>query len=318
MNDRANTRNTGSALGEPITPTLYQESIDSSHVTAIRLRYDDRNFGYMPVPEREDAYFLGVKLRAMRSVRMWYGEHLASADAMPVNALCFTHFDSQPHAELYDPFDCMIFKIPTIALGNLADDVGARRITELRCPEPGVLDPIVGHLASCLVPALDNPLSASPLFIDTVTRALNTHVLSLYGGLITPVIKARRAGLAPWQQGRAKDLIQANLNGNVTVGDLASECGLSTGHFAHAFKTSVGRSPYQYLIEQRLMKARQLMLETQMPLSDIALMSGFGSQAHFNRRFLKSFGVSPGVWRRMQDASVPVSFGHAAQEIDRE
>lgn len=318
MNDRLNAKSAAHGAVTPSAPELYQGSIGSPHVTAIRYRCDNKNFGHMPVPAREDSYFLGVKLRAMSSVRMWYGERLASADPMPENALCFTHFDSQPHAELYDPFDCVIFKIPAGALGSLAEDLGARRIGEIRCPEPGVLDPIVGHLASCLVPALDNPESASPLFVDTVARALNTYVLSVYGGLAAPAMKPRHAALASWQQGRAKELILSNLNGNVTVGDLAYECGLSVGHFAHAFKQSVGQSPYQYLIEQRIARAKQLMLETRLPLADIASMSGFGNQAHFNRRFLKAEGVTPGLWRRMQDPGAPVFSGGTAtgQDLD--
>ncbi len=308
MNDSLNARIAAHDDVTPSSPTLYQGTIDSPHVMAIRYRYDGKNFGYMPVPEREDSYFLGVKLRAMSSVRMWYGEHLASAAPMPVNALCFTHFDNQPHAELYDPFDCMVFRIPAEALGRIVEDAGARRIEELKCPDPGVLDPIVGHLASCLLPALDDPSSASTLFIDTLTRALSIHVLGLYGGLVTPAMKPRQGGLAAWQQSRTKDLILANLAGNLTVGDLAAECGLSVGHFAHAFKQSIGKSPYQYLIEQRLERAKQLMLETRLSLSDISSMSGFANQAHFNGRFVKAFGVSPGAWRRTQDSNTPAFF----------
>ncbi|NPT40517.1 helix-turn-helix domain-containing protein [Paraburkholderia sp. 1N] len=311
MNDNLNAKIAAHDAVAPSSPVLYQGTIDSLHATAVRYRYEDKNFGYMPVPEREDSYFLGVKLRSMSSVRMWYGERLASAAPMPVNAICFTHFDNQPHAELYDPFDCMVFRIPAAALGRIVEDAGARRIEELRCPDPGVLDPILGHLASCLLPALDDPSSASTLFVDTLTRALNIHVLSLYGDLAVPVAKPRQAGLAAWQQGRAKDLIRANLAGNLTVGDLAAECGLSVGHFAYAFKQSVGLSPYQYLIEQRLARAKQLMLETRLSLSDIASMSGFANQAHFNGRFVKAFGVPPGAWRRMLDSSTSAPFlGH--------
>lgn len=280
-------------------PALLHASIQSEHVTALRLRSDSANFGLMPVPEREDAYFVGVKLRAMTSVRMWYGEKLASAAPMPVHALCFTHFDSQPHAELYDPFDCMIFKVPSLALSRMQDDAGVRRIGELRCPAPGTLDPLIGHLAACLLPAMEQPASACPLFVDAITRALNVHVLRTYGNALLATAKPPRGGLAAWQRMRVEEVIHHSLDGNLTLAELAGHCGLSVSHFGHAFKESVGQSPYQFLIEQRLIRARELMLGTSLPLAEIAQASGFGTQAHFNRRFVRAYGISPGLWRRL-------------------
>ncbi|MGP8435014.1 helix-turn-helix domain-containing protein [Paraburkholderia fungorum] len=253
----------------------------------------------MPVPQRENAYFVGVKLRSMTDVRMWYGERLATHFPMPVNSLCFTHCDSQPHAELYDPFDCMIFKVFPAGLDAIVDDAGAKHITELRCPEPGAIDPVIGHLAACLIPALDDPDNSCNLFVDTISRALTTHILSRYGGVKFQSPAPRRAALARWQEARVRDMVDQSLDGAISISDLANHCGLSVSHFSHAFKESTGISPYQYLIEQRLQRAKDLMLNTRLSLAEIAVSSGFGTQPYFSRRFLKSTGMSPGVWRRL-------------------
>jgi AraC family transcriptional regulator len=90
----------------------------------------------------------------------------------------------------------------------------------------------------------------------------------------------------------------SHLDRAISVAMLAKQCGLSTSYFAHAFKRTFDKSPYQYLIEQRLSRAKALMLTTELPLAQVALMSGFGSQSHFNRRFRKAFGEPPGTWRR--------------------
>ncbi|WP_322003801.1 helix-turn-helix domain-containing protein [Paraburkholderia tropica] len=278
--------------------TLEEAVLGNADATAIRLSYQESDFGFMPVPERDDAYFVGVKLRPMKSVRMWYGERLASAEPMPANSLIFTHFDDQPHAELEDPFDCMIFKVPRISLQRSLDELSIPSIDSVRCPDPGTLDPTIGHLAQCLVPALAAPDAVSPLFVDSVMRALHVHVLDKYGGikLTTPTTSGRK--LSEWQKAKVIELLNVHLDGDVNVAALASECGLSTSHFAHAFRQTFGDSPYQYLIGQRLQRAKDLMIGSKLPLAEIALRCGFANQSHFNQRFVKAFGVPPGVWRR--------------------
>jgi AraC family transcriptional regulator len=275
------------------------DSLESSHLSVTRLRFNGPNFGFMPTPQREDAYFVGVKLQAVESARMWYGERLPTSAPMLVNSLCLTHFDNQPHAELYDPFDCMVFKVPTTALFHVLDDAGAARIESLCCPQPGAVDLTIGRLAACLVPMLNQPSNACTLFVDSVTHALNAYLLRVYGGVRFRTLSDNRGGLAVWQENRLKDLIASNLEGNLTLSKLAKECDMSIGHFGQAFKKSAGLTPYQYLISQRLNLAKELLANTSIALQEVARASGFSSQQHFNRRFVKANGLPPGVWRRL-------------------
>jgi AraC family transcriptional regulator len=165
-------------------------------------------------------------------------------------------------------------------------------------PTLGVDDPIVRALTSTLYPALDRPDQANRLFIDWTMLALGCHIAQTYGGLET---LPARGGLAPWQERRAKEIIEASLNGEVPLGQLARECGLSTSYFARAFKNTVGIPPHQWLLHRRIETAMRLLRNRQFSLPEVALACGFSDQSHFSRVFTRFSGTSPGAWRRHQE-----------------
>jgi AraC-like DNA-binding protein len=107
-----------------------------------------------------------------------------------------------------------------------------------------------------------------------------------------------RGGLPPLTLRRVKEYIDLHLDENIDLERLATTAGLSLHHFARAFKRSAGVPPHAYVLQQRLDKARDLLICTDCPLADIALAAGFSDQSHLARHFRKSFGVSPGNFRR--------------------
>jgi AraC family transcriptional regulator len=107
-------------------------------------------------------------------------------------------------------------------------------------------------------------------------------------------------GLAAWQLQRARDLINVNLAHDLSIAEIAHECGLSSGYFARAFKRSTGVPPYQWLNKTRVERAKELLKDPRCELAEIALLCGFVDQSHFTRVFSRSEGYSPGRWRRLQ------------------
>lgn len=103
--------------------------------------------------------------------------------------------------------------------------------------------------------------------------------------------------LNPWQAQMAKDLMEASPHGRVPVRELALACHLSAGHFARAFKRTMGKTPYAWHIESRLAHAKQLLLDPTQRVSRIAVECGFSHRAAFYRAFLRHVGVSPRQWR---------------------
>jgi len=110
--------------------------------------------------------------------------------------------------------------------------------------------------------------------------------------------------LAPWQVTRVRRFIDANLSNKIGPPDFADLTRLSISHFARAFRATVGETPHGYLIRCRVERVKELMLETDLPLAQIALDCGLTDQAHMTRLFSRVVGVSPGAWRRVHVAVI--------------
>jgi transcriptional regulator GlxA family with amidase domain len=162
------------------------------------------------------------------------------------------------------------------------------------------MDQVVGELTRLLLPAFDNPDRVSQLFADHISLALGTHVAQAYGGM-TNVAALSRGGLATWQERRAKELMSANFQRDVSTADVARECSLSAGHFARAFRRSTGLSPHQWLLQRRIDEAHGLLRDRRLSLAEIARACGFADQSHFTKAYTRLRGVTPGVWRRQQE-----------------
>jgi len=106
-----------------------------------------------------------------------------------------------------------------------------------------------------------------------------------------------RGGLPPRTLRRVREFIEAHLDETVSIQALAAIAGFSMYHFARAFKQSEGMTPHDYLVQCRVRRAQNLLAATDLPLSEIALASGFADQSHCARRFREHFGVTPSSYR---------------------
>ncbi|MBD2465930.1 helix-turn-helix transcriptional regulator [Oscillatoria sp. FACHB-1407] len=107
-------------------------------------------------------------------------------------------------------------------------------------------------------------------------------------------------GLPLYTIQRVIDYISQNLHQEIQVADLAEVAKISHFYFCHVFKQSIGISPYQYLIQQRVERAKQLLQDSEMAIAEIALECGFSNQSHFTRRFQQMTGLTPKVYRNQQ------------------
>ena len=96
----------------------------------------------------------------------------------------------------------------------------------------------------------------------------------------------------------------ARLEDNIPLARIADACGLSLSHFARAFKQSTGLPPHRWLLQQRIYRSQDLLLHSDMPLSEIAIACGFSDQSHLNRVFVRVAGISPGAWRLAPEPQV--------------
>jgi AraC family transcriptional regulator len=108
---------------------------------------------------------------------------------------------------------------------------------------------------------------------------------------------ALKSGLTRLRLNRALDYIQAHLDGEIHLVDLAGAVGLSPFHFAKLFKQSTGSTPHQYVLQRRLERATELLRSTELSLSEVALECGFADQSHFANLFRRFMGVTASQFR---------------------
>jgi AraC family transcriptional regulator len=107
-----------------------------------------------------------------------------------------------------------------------------------------------------------------------------------------------RGGLTALQLRRVKEFIDTRISTEITISDLAAIAGLSHFHFIRAFKESVNVTPYQYVLLERISRARELLSESDMSIANVAFAVGFSDTSQLKRVFRKVVGVTPAVYRR--------------------
>ena len=121
---------------------------------------------------------------------------------------------------------------------------------------------------------------------------------------------------------RAKDRMDAASHEEWPVQRLARVSGVSEAHFARSFKEAFGLPPHRYLLTRRIERATSLLRDTELPITEIAFQTGWGSLGTFGRTFRDVTGESPSALRTRERAAghqlarVPACFVSAAQRPD--
>jgi AraC family transcriptional regulator len=267
-------------------------------MTVARLTCAERDQGMIGPFPPADAFFLSVQLGGFELHDLWLAGRPAKLDACPAGAFTFIDLNLEPSAYLSDPVDSVCFYVPRATLEVIADEEERPRVSSLQLRTgAAVADSVVRHLAESVLPALIEPALASRLFMEHVSLALLTHVSDKYGGA-SRGDQSSRGRLAPWQERRIKDLLLAHLDGDISLDGIARECGISRSHLIRAFSRSTGLPPHRWLLVQRVERARDLLLNSDSPIVEIASRLGFADQSHLTRAFSKILGCTPGALRR--------------------
>lgn len=161
----------------------------------------------------------------------------------------------------------------------------------------GVADPAVQQLAALCDQEIGEGGAAGRLYAESLATALIVHLFRSYG--VNPH-KAHRVigGLTPLQLRRVMDYIEARLDQDLGLAELATVADLSTHHFGQAFKASMGTPPHRYLIERRVHRAKELLIGSNQSIAEVAASVGFSSQSHMTFNFRKLVESTPARYRR--------------------
>jgi len=134
------------------------------------------------------------------------------------------------------------------------------------------------------------------LFLDSVEQALAAVLVDRYA-VRRPPLPRYRGGLSPARLRRVKELVQAKIEKELTLHEMAQCVGLSTAHFSDMFRKSTGESPLQFVLRERVERAKEMLRADETRVLDVAVACGFKTQQHFARVFRRICGASPTEYR---------------------
>jgi AraC family transcriptional regulator len=276
-----------------VTRPIHQKS--GIAITEVR-RDVPQNDYTSPVPQ-EDAFLVTLNVRNWPKRILWIDDKPVSA--APLSAGTSNIFDLRRKYIGYgaSAFHMISFYVPRHVLDRIAELEEWQRTDELaHDPCNGIEDAVIRELGLSLLPALQRPEEANVLFVDHITAAIAVHVLQVYGTTAGSK-KVAALRLSEWQETRVKEIISADLTGNLSVVDLAAACAMSPSVFAAAFANTVGMAPHLWLLKHRVEKAMGLLRQTRASLDQIAQQCGFHDKRHLIRVFTKMIGTKPQDWR---------------------
>jgi AraC family transcriptional regulator len=157
-------------------------------------------------------------------------------------------------------------------------------------------DPAIHRTAMLIAHEAAQGAAGSRLMVDSLSCQLSVHILRRHAHILFRD-NPGADGLSFSQERAVRNYVHERLQENISLDDLAGTVGLSRYHFARRFRQSTGTTPHEFVLQQRVERAKTLLHRTNTPLLDVACICGFADQSHMTREFRKRVGVTPGRYR---------------------
>jgi AraC family transcriptional regulator len=190
-------------------------------------------------------------------------------------------------------------RIPTALIASAGEQIGRRSTSRIEIRNVfETRDPVIEHIAQILIAELGRkPHPAQIFIVDHLSLTLAAHLLRSYNAF-EPVVAQVLPALSRVELARITAYIEDNLDRQIGLLELADLVNVSRFHFTRLFKQSTGMTALSFVERRRIRRAQSLILETAIPLSEIALLTGFSDQSHFTRRFHRHVGCTPAAFAR--------------------
>jgi AraC family transcriptional regulator len=192
------------------------------------------------------------------------------------------------------PFS-LLFLEPEHLLQIAYESVTAERVELI--PHFATPDPLINQIGRSLTAELGSNQFGSRLFADSLTTALSIHLLRNYSAW-QPLLQAQTQGLTQRKLQQAIAYINDHLTENLSLTAIAHELDMSQYYFSRLFKQSMGVSPYQYVMKQRIERAKYLLRTTPLSVEAIARQVGFSNQNQLTVQFRRFIGTTPSNYRK--------------------
>ncbi|MDQ0322597.1 AraC-like DNA-binding protein [Pararhizobium capsulatum DSM 1112] len=290
------------SFGCPFSKLYKDQTLSGGNLKLFRKGTLDLRLEQVETSASDRGFLVGISTQGGHSRRIFH-EHHAVDHQFEENSIYIRNLAEDYRADLSGPFDFLLLEISPKALTRIAEEADLGSVNGFSGEINGLSgmtgskDPVLANLARALIPAFERPEEASALFIDQMATAIGTYLVHQYGGK-HPALGARSRKLSRSHESLAKNILLENLDGNISISEVAGACRLSRGYFIKAFRETTGQTPYQWLLNERIRRACEMLQQPEMPLAEVAIACGFADQSHFTRVFANIIGATPGNWRR--------------------
>lgn len=157
-------------------------------------------------------------------------------------------------------------------------------------------DELLRRLALDLIAEVEREALPDRVYLESLAHTLIVHLIRRHSvARIGPPSPKR--GLPPNTLALVIDHIHAHLGEALTLDAIARVADISPSHFVALFKRSTGLTPHQYVVTRRIASAKALLVQTRMPIAEIASRTGFADQSHLTRLMRRQIGLTPKALR---------------------
>jgi AraC family transcriptional regulator len=193
------------------------------------------------------------------------------------------------------PLNVLILGIGIDTLRSVSADMPGASNCQL-VPAFGIKDSFLHRLMLTLREDLASGCPTGRLLGESICTAMAVHALQRYS-VSKPRLKNYRRGLSAERLELVLVYIDAHLDEDLSIKQLASLAGTGLHYFRKLFSISTGLTVHEYVMQARIARARHLLHRTHLSIVEIALLSGFSSQSHLTAEFRRRLGVTPAVYR---------------------
>ncbi len=250
------------------------------------------------IPEHSHAEHLIVVSLDRNRVERWLDGHLEKEITQKGN-FCLIPSNLPHGCNWQQEAEILLLAIAPDRISQIArESVNTDRIELMPRSLMNSDDPFIAQIASLLKKDLEEGCPLGSLYGESLSTALFVRLLKHYA-TVEPTIRHYRDGLPKHKLQQVLDYIHAHLEQEVGLSDLAEIADMSQYYFCRLFSQSMGISPYQYVLQQRVERAKILLKNQTNSLADIALQCGFANQSHFTKHFRKQAGITPKAYREV-------------------
>ena len=186
--------------------------------------------------------------------------------------------------------DSLVMRLSPLLVKETAQTLRLKSAQATLTPAMQVRDPHLEYIGWLLRAEQEAGYPYGRIFVDSVAAAIAARLLRRCGAS-TAAVRSSRNQLPRWRLRAVCDYIEANLDCDLSLAELANIAGFSVPHFKPLFRHAMGLPVHRYVVERRVERARQLLLRGDRSMGDIAIEAGFTHQSHMARCLRRVLGI---------------------------